>query len=65
MITINLTPTMLTIKDLTDEMFTKLMFVEKLKLKYDDKGYYYIKGTGEELYKILLKLTYTYDIELT
>lgn len=65
MITINLTPTMLTIKDLTDEMFAKLMFIEKLELKYDDKGYYYIKGTEEELYKILLKLTYTYDIELT
>lgn len=64
MIKINLTPTMITFKDLTDEMFSNIMFVEKLELKYSDRGYYYIEGAGEDLYKILLKLTYNYDIEL-
>ena len=64
MLVINLTPTMLTFKDLSDEMFSTMMFIEKLELKYNDRGYYYIEGTGEELYKILLKLTYNYDIEL-
>ena len=63
MLTITLTPTMLTFKDLTEEQANALH--EPLELKWSRKGYYYMKGTPEQLYKTLLNLTYTYDIELT
>lgn len=64
MLTINITPTTLAFKHLDDEMFKKLKYEEKLDLEYSEKGYFFIKGTEKELYKTLLKLAYTYDIEL-
>ena len=62
MLTINITPTMLTFKDLTDEMANKLF--DEIGIKWNEKGYYYIKGDEKTLYKTLLKLSYTYDIEI-
>lgn len=63
MLTITITPTMLTFADLTEEQANALH--DKLGLKWSRKGYYYKQGTPEELYKTLLDLSYTYDIELT
>lgn len=62
MLTITITPTMLTFKDLTDGMANKLH--NEIGLKWYYKGYYYIDGTETELFKALLKLSYTYDIEI-
>ena len=62
MLTINITPTMLTFKHLTDEMANKLY--DEIGIKWNEKGYYFIKGDEKELFKLLLKLSYTYDIEL-
>ena len=62
MLSITLTPSMLVFGDVPDEL------VEGLKgdfeIKVNEKGYY-IKGKPQELYKVLLQLTYTYDIELS
>lgn len=62
MLTVTLTPSMLVFGDVPDDL------VEGLKgdfeLRSNDKGYY-IKGKPQELYKVLLQLTYTHDIELT
>ena len=62
MLTITLTPTMITFKDLDDETANTLY--DTLEIKWSDKEYYYMKGTPEQLYKALLKLSYTYDIEM-
>lgn len=61
-ITITLTPTMITFKELTDEMHLKLF--DGYGLEHSPKGYYFIKGKPAELYKILLELSYTYDLEV-
>lgn len=63
MLTITMTPTMLTFKDLPEEQANT--FYDEFELKWSEKGYYYVKGTPEQLYKLLLKLSYDYDIELT
>lgn len=63
MLTITLTPTMLTFHNLTDEQANT--FNQAYELKWSAKGYYYIKDTPEKLYQLLLKLSYDYDIELT
>ena len=63
MLEITITPTMLTFKNLTDEMANKLH--DAHNLKWSDKGYYYIQGNEKELFKTLLSLAYTYDIELS
>ena len=62
MLTITLTPTMLVFENLTDEIADSLKI--DVELKVNEKGYF-IKGKPQELYKVLLQLTYTYDIELT
>lgn len=62
MLQVTLTPTMITFKDLTDEQHDLLKGFE---MEYNDKGYYFIKGTPKELYKTLLKLSYTFDMEVS
>lgn len=59
---ITLTPTMLVFNNLTETGHIDL--VDKLQLTYSDKGYYMYKGNVKELYNMLLKLSYTYDIEI-
>lgn len=61
-ITITLTPTMITFKDLTDELANELD--NKYGIEWSAKGYYFYKGNEKELYKVLLHLSYTYDIEI-
>ena len=61
MLTIVLTPTMLTFKNLDDEMANKLH--DLINIKWGEKGYY-LKGSEQELFKALLTLSYTYDIEI-
>lgn len=61
---ITISPSLLSFKDLTDEVFEKLKYEDGVNLTYSEKGYYYIAGTSKELYEILLKLSYKYDIEL-
>ena len=54
---------MLVFENLDDETAEKLDVAVDVKI--NDKGQYYAKGNPMELYKVLLHLTYTYDIELT
>lgn len=61
MLSITITPTMLTFKELTEEQRKQM---KEYELQYNEKGYYYIKGKPNELYKALLKLSYTFDIEI-
>lgn len=64
MLTVNLTPTMVTFKSLSTEQVES--FSKDYELKYDSQGrYYYVRDTPQKLYKLLLDLTYDYDIELT
>ena len=61
---ITATPTMLSFKELPEELANK--FHDEYKLKWNAKQHeYYVSGTPEELYKIILKLSYTYDIEIS
>ena len=62
MLTIVLTPTMLTFKNLTDEMQDELK--KKYTLYVNNKGDIAIKGDETELFKTLLQLSYTYDLEI-
>lgn len=61
MLTVVLTPTMLTFKNLDEEMANKLY--DLIGIKWGDKGYY-LQGNPETLFKALLTLSYTYDIEI-
>ena len=63
MLTIVITPTALTFENLSKELFEVLTHREGLSLEASKKGYK-LEGRPEELYKVLLKLSYTYDIEL-
>ena len=63
MLTVTLTPTMIVFENLDDETAEKLDVAVDVKI--NDSGQYYAKGNPTELYKVLLHLTYTYDIELT
>lgn len=62
MLKILITPTSLCFYELTDEMYTE--FHNDFDLMTHERGYYVVYGTEKELFKILLKLAYTYDIEL-
>ncbi len=61
MLTIVLTPTMITFKNLDEETANKVY--DLIGIKWGDKGYY-LKGNEQELFKALLTLSYTYDIEI-
>lgn len=61
-IQITLTPTTLVFKSLTET--GHLHLIDELKLTYSDKDYFFLKGSEKELYKVLLNLSYTYDIEI-
>lgn len=61
MLTITITPTALYFRELSDELFLK--FNKLYNLEESRKGWC-IKGTEAQLFKILLKLSYDYDIEL-
>ena len=61
MLTITITPTMLVFNELSDEMHAQLK--EVYGLKHNGKDFF-IKEQPEKLYKILLQLSYTYDIEI-
>ena len=61
---ITATPTMLSFKELPEELANK--FHEEIELKWNTKRReYYVSGTPEKLYKTILKLSYTYDIEIS
>ena len=62
MLTILITPTMITFKNLTDEMQEKLN--KEYPLEVNKKGEIAIRGDEVKLYKALLNLSYTYDIEI-
>ena len=61
MLTIVLTPTMLTFKNLDEETANKVH--DLIGIKWGDKGYY-LQGNEQQLFKALLVLSYTYDIEI-
>ncbi len=61
-VNITVTPTTLIFNNLSDTGHLNL--VNELKLAYNDKGYFFKKGTPEELFKVILKLSYDYDIEI-
>lgn len=61
-LTITLTPTMITFKHLSDELANK--FYDDYEIEWNEKNGYFVKGSEKELYKILLNLSYTYDIEI-
>lgn len=64
MLQITMTIGSLYFSDLPDEIYLKLKEVYNLEEDVKHKGHV-IKGSPQELYKILLKLSYTYDIELS
>lgn len=61
MLTIILTPTALRFKGLSDELHAEL---SKDYLIEETRKGHAIKGEPTELFKTLLKLSYTYDIEI-
>ena len=60
---ITITPTMLTFHEVPDEVLVKL--VERYVIDVNGKGRHYIKGTPEQLFKALLELSYSYDLEIS
>lgn len=61
MLSITITPTRLYFNNLTDEL--QINIETYVDLKHNSRGFY-VEGDEKQLYKILLKLAYTYDIEL-
>ena len=64
MLNITISPTALFFNGLSDELYTTLKKDYDLTEPITRRGHC-INGTPQELYKILLKLSYTYDIELS
>ena len=62
MLEITITPTALHFPSLSDEVYNKLR--AEYVLVESKKGYA-ITGSPHELFKVLLALSYTYDIELS
>lgn len=62
MLHITITPTALWFTDLDGEMLDKITPYVDLEISH--KGGYCVKGTPADLYKILVKLSYEFDIEL-
>ena len=63
MLTINITPTFLIFKDLTDELQQEIVNDFGFSFTYR-KGKPYLEGTPEQLFKALYLLATKYDIEL-
>lgn len=57
-----ITPTALTFKELTDKEHMELSKLYKLENEGD--GDYTIHGTREELFNVLLNLSFNHDIEI-
>lgn len=67
MLTIVLTPTMITFKEeLSDELANNICdaIPADAEMKWNEQNGYFVKGNEKVLYKTLLKLSYTYDIEI-
>lgn len=64
MLNITMTAGALYFNDLSDELYNTLKGDYNLEANITRKGHH-INGTPHELYKILLKLSYVYDIELS
>lgn len=62
MLEITITPTMIVFTSLPDDLYSTIS--QQFDLEECKKGHC-IKGTPAELYKHLLKLTYTYDLEVS
>lgn len=60
------TPTALYFKDLDHKKIKQIKKLSKTELnfEYSEKNGFYITGNEKELYKVLLYLTYDFDIEL-
>ena len=60
------TPTALYFKDLDHKKIKQIKKLSKTELnfEYSEKNGFYIAGNEKELYKVLLYLTYDFDIEL-
>lgn len=63
MLTINITPTFLIFKDLTDDLQQDIVKDFGFSFTYR-KGKSYLEGTPEQLFKPLYLLATKYDIEL-
>ena len=61
---ITITPTTLYFEELSDKNFEVLKNVYQINIKVDNKNRYVVEDTPDKLFKILLKLSYDYDIEL-
>lgn len=61
MLKITITPNYLHLEELTDELYRDL--ATEYTLENTGRGYR-ISGEPEKLYKVLLQLSYDYDIEL-
>ena len=57
-----ITPTALTFKGLTDSQYSELSKLYKLENEQD--GDYSIHGTREELFNVILNLSFNHDIEI-
>lgn len=64
MLHITMTATALYFNDLSDELYEVLTNEYGLEENITRKGHH-ISGSHAELYKVLLKLSYVYDIELS
>ena len=64
MLNITMTAGALYFNDLSDELYSTLKEEYNLEENITRKGHH-INGNAHELYKILLKLSYVYDIELS
>ena len=64
---ISITPTMLIFQDLDHAKIQEMKSLMKNlpEFEYSEKGYFFIKGSEKELFKTLLNLSYTFDIELS
>ena len=65
------TPTALYFKDLDHKKIDEIkrimkhdVFVDEMQFQYSEKNGFYVTGNEKELYKVLLYLTYDFDVDL-